>query len=684
MEVKDYIYPIYSGSTIIGQGFIADGFFITAAHLVVDHPLCYVVIKEAKIELAKTEPIFYLDDDDYHHDSQLADVVLFRFDDNDSPLHLSEYSPQRSDILDSICTQEVLDLSSLNPPVEHTIVPAHPLEEEEGNYFYCECNRFGGSSGSPLLKGNEVVGIMHGGNDKGLCAFLKMGPVLYQIGEYYYSYVDDSLLDSNEFHAIPTPDFKTAFKWYMKAAALNYPEAIYEIAHCYERGKGVEQNNDEAITWYTKAATQGHVGSQNVLGKHYLEGDIVSKDYSNAIHWFQLAAEKQHLASLYELGVCAYNGYGFTKSHQNAIKWFDLAVKGWEEHKEFAPKELQYAYYYLGRCHLENKSFLFTQIAVSYFQIAGDIDEALYYLGLCYYNGWGTQKDYKKAIELFKRASGCFGEIPQKAAFEVAMCYYNGYGVERDYEEAVRWLKKTHDCDEAIFQLGLCYYKGNGVEKGYDEALRCFLQVAVKGNIEAQQYIASIYRNRGERQEDKNWIEKAIEWYLKLWKQGEIFALWSIGYCFETMGNIGYNEKYEEAINWYKQAWEHNISEALLSIRNCYEAMFKLGYKEKCEEAIQWYIQVWNKGYMDVLEYIGSCYEAMYNLGDKEKIYDAILWYKKAAAFKVYGACVSLCNIYRNGLGIPKDNIEFERWAALADKYNPASKILGFVKKGNS
>lgn len=679
MVAKDYIYPIYSGGTIIGQGFIADGFFITAAHLVVDYPSCYVVIKGTKMELAKTEPIFYLDDDDYHYDSQLADVVLFHFD-NDSPLRLSEYTPQRSDILDSICAQEVFDYGSFNPPIEHTIVPAHPLEDEEENYFYCECNRFGGSSGSPLLKGNEVVGIMHGGNDKGLCAFLKMGPVLYKIGEYYYSYVDDPLMDSNEFHAIPTPDFKTAFKWYKKAAAMNYPEAIYEIAHCYERGKGVEQNNAEAITWYTKAATQGHVESQYILGKHYLEGDIVTKDYSNSIHWFQLAAEKQNLASLYELGVCAFHGYGFKKSHQNAIEWFNLAVKGWEENKEYAPKELQYAYYYLGRCYLENNSFPFTQVAVSYFQEAGGIDEALYYLGLCYYNGWGTKKDYKKAIELFKQASGCFGEIPQKAAFEVAMCYYNGYGVERDYEEAVRWLKKTHDCDEATFQLGLCYYKGNGVEKGYDEALRYFLQVAEKGNIKAQQNVASLYRKRGESKEDKSWIEKAIDWYLKLWKQGEIPALWSIGYCYETMGNIGNNEKYEEAISWYKQAWDNNISEALISIKNCYESLFNLGHIEKCEEAIRWYKQAWNQGYIDALEYIGSCYEAMYNLGDKEKINDAIIWYKKAAEFKVHGACVSLCNIYKNGKGIPKDDIESEKWAILADKYNPMSKIFGLAK----
>ena len=33
MDLKQYIYPIYSGGTIVGQGFIADGYFNTAAQM---------------------------------------------------------------------------------------------------------------------------------------------------------------------------------------------------------------------------------------------------------------------------------------------------------------------------------------------------------------------------------------------------------------------------------------------------------------------------------------------------------------------------------------------------------------------------------------------------------------------------------------------------------------------------
>ena len=43
MELSQYIFPIYSGGTIVGQGFVADGYFVTAAHVVKDFTGCFAV-----------------------------------------------------------------------------------------------------------------------------------------------------------------------------------------------------------------------------------------------------------------------------------------------------------------------------------------------------------------------------------------------------------------------------------------------------------------------------------------------------------------------------------------------------------------------------------------------------------------------------------------------------------------
>lgn len=182
IDLKQYIFPIYSGGTIIGQCFVADGYLITAAHIIKDFPACYTRIKGKRFEFSKVylteEPIispepFFLGKGDYYHDSSSLDIVVFHCDVINSPLYLSTCALHKGEKLYNYCLHEVMVFSLLDPPCELRMVHAIVRDEEEGNYFYCNCNQYGGSSGSPLLKGNEVVGIMHGGNGNGLCAFLR-------------------------------------------------------------------------------------------------------------------------------------------------------------------------------------------------------------------------------------------------------------------------------------------------------------------------------------------------------------------------------------------------------------------------------------------------------------------------------------------------------------------------------
>ena len=177
-DLKQYIYPIYSEREIVGQGFIADGYFITAAHVVKDYPSCYVVLNEKRLEFSKEKPLF-MGKGDIYHDEKMMDIAVYSYDEIESPLHLSDYYPQKEDMFYSLCIQEAsipFSIEVMAPQIPSFVVSqelAIVIGKEDGNYFYCHCNRFGGSSGSPLLNGNDVVGIMHGGDDNGLCAFIK-------------------------------------------------------------------------------------------------------------------------------------------------------------------------------------------------------------------------------------------------------------------------------------------------------------------------------------------------------------------------------------------------------------------------------------------------------------------------------------------------------------------------------
>ncbi|TKC60154.1 sel1 repeat family protein [Pedobacter hiemivivus] len=50
--------------------------------------------------------------------------------------------------------------------------------------------------------------------------------------------------------------------WYHKAIEVDHPEAYNNLAVIYERGGGVEKNNDKALEFYKKSAGLG-----SVLGK---------------------------------------------------------------------------------------------------------------------------------------------------------------------------------------------------------------------------------------------------------------------------------------------------------------------------------------------------------------------------------------------------------------------------------
>ena len=44
---------------------------------------------------------------------------------------------------------------------------------------------------------------------------------------------------------------------------------------------------------------------------------------------------------------------------------------------------------------------------------------------------------YKEALEIFKQLKD-----DKEALYYIGMCYYEGYGVKKDEKEAIRWWKK--------------------------------------------------------------------------------------------------------------------------------------------------------------------------------------------------------------------------------------------------
>jgi len=75
-----------------------------------------------------------------------------------------------------------------------------------------------------------------------------------------------------------------------KKAAAGDANAQGSLGYAFTVGRGVPQDNAEAVKWYRLAAAQGLAIAQFNLGSMYAKGTGVPKDNAEAVKWYRLAA----------------------------------------------------------------------------------------------------------------------------------------------------------------------------------------------------------------------------------------------------------------------------------------------------------------------------------------------------------------------------------------------------------
>lgn len=72
-------------------------------------------------------------------------------------------------------------------------------------------------------------------------------------------------------------------------AEKGFAFAQFNLGVLYDQGKGLPQDNAQAMQWYQKAAEQGLPQAQVNLGIMYEQGQGVKPDYVRAYFWYALA-----------------------------------------------------------------------------------------------------------------------------------------------------------------------------------------------------------------------------------------------------------------------------------------------------------------------------------------------------------------------------------------------------------
>ena len=121
-------------------------------------------------------------------------------------------------------------------------------------------------------------------------------------------------------------DYAVAFESFSILAEQGDARAQVNLGFMYADGKGVPQDDAEAVRWYRRAAEQGDARAQVSLGYMYVQGRGVSQDYTEALRWFRQAAEQGDARAQIKLGAMYALGQGVPQDHVQAHKWFNLAA----------------------------------------------------------------------------------------------------------------------------------------------------------------------------------------------------------------------------------------------------------------------------------------------------------------------------------------------------------------------
>ena len=228
-------------------------------------------------------------------------------------------------------------------------------------------------------------------------------------------------------------DYLEAVKWYTKSAVQGFPKAQSNLAFCYLKGEGVQQDSKVAVEWFMKAADQGNAVAQYQLGWCYSEGDGIKKDPQKAVEYFTKAAHQEHSGAQLDLGYCYEFGKGVRKNIKKAVQWYEKSAS---QGNSIAQVNLGYCY------EIGNGTSQNYEMAVEWYKKAAEQGNvrAMNNMGLLYEKGLGVQKDYNKAFEMYcKSAEGGY----LHAIRNVGICYENGMGINRSLQRAESWFTKA-------------------------------------------------------------------------------------------------------------------------------------------------------------------------------------------------------------------------------------------------
>jgi TPR repeat protein len=283
----------------------------------------------------------------------------------------------------------------------------------------------------------------------------------------------------------------------------------------------------------------------------------------------------------------------------------------------------------------------------------------------CYYDGYGTEKNWRAAVDLIESESL---QLPLYFTACVGQLYrIGGHGIPRDYEKALHYYSKS-SCATATFGLGVMHQHGLGVPQNY--------------------LLAKEWYNKNRCSSSLKRLQELNESAQKLFEEGKVLEAAKMGLA-KAQGALaeqyyygdGVPQSYPNAFTWAQLAAEDGDHDGQLYVALAYENGH--GTEKNWTLAVKMYT-----AYMDSGHYGGA--DMWYKIGDMyyqggfglaQDFEEAMKWFTRI--YVGYSdihinAVLKLGRMYRQGLGVAKD---WKKAATMFEKVklydDISSQLLG-------
>ena len=203
--------------------------------------------------------------------------------------------------------------------------------------------------------------------------------------------------------------------------------------------------------------------------------------------------------------------------------------------------------------------------------------EAIRMVALCCETGRGVLRNRKEAFNWYKKAAAVGTAEDQ---IILAEHYEKGIGVTKNRKTAAQWYRKAAESGsaEGQYHLGRCYQYGIGLEVDYYAANEWFHRAADAGYPGGCAGIGISYANGWGNLKDNTmahpYCVKARDWLLQKAEDGDMYAQYMLGCCYEKgLGVIGGTNK-KLAIEWYDKSSDQGLVVAAQSLERLTKKKF--------------------------------------------------------------------------------------------------------------